>query len=285
MQKNIKQKKAKTVAVINDMSSFGKCSLTAALPVFAACNTVCCPLPTALLSAQTGFSHYFMEDTSYVWDGYIKSWQNMGVKFDGILSGFLTGGLEAKKTYDFIQTFKDQDTLIVVDPVMGDKGKRYAVCDDYLIEEMRRLISCADIITPNLTEFCLISGLDFDKVCKKQNDTDFFEFLHKECQAVFKLGCKRIVVSGIKQNNSILNFIDDKKNYFITKSPYFGVNISGAGDILASIITAKSVKGISLKRAVLLADKFLTKAISNTVKKKFDPNFGIDFEKYLYKLK
>ncbi len=273
-----KQNNAKTVAVINDMSSFGKCSLTAALPIFAACNTRCCPLPTALLSAQTGFSDYFMQDTSYVWEDYIKSWQKMGVKFDGILSGFLTGAEQAKKVYDFLHTFKKENTLIVVDPVLGDKGKRYVVTTDTLIEEMRRLISVADIITPNLTEFCLLSGMDYQTLCQKQEEKDFFDFLHKACDTLFKMGCKNIVISGIKQNNSIFNFVDDANKYFITKSSYFGVNISGAGDILASIITAKIVQGISLKNAVKKADKFLTRAISLTAKREFDANYGMDFE-------
>lgn len=273
------------VAVINDLSSFGKCSLAAALPLFAALNVQACPLPTAVLSCQTGFDGYYIKDLSECWAGYARCWQKMGVEFDAIVSGFFADAEQVKKAREFIKNFKKEKTTIVVDPVLGDGGKTYDTVDQALKNEMSLLVDTCDVATPNLTELCLLCQKNYDQVVAKHADADYFDFLYGLCRTVIDKGCKNLVVTGVKYGKNICNIIADKNGYKITKSPYYGVNLSGAGDILTTIVTAKVLNGKSVFAAAKYADSFLTKCIKDTVKHDIDRNHGINFEKYLKTLK
>ena len=150
----------KKIAVINDLSGFGKCSLTAAISAVAAMGVQPCPLPTAVLSAQTGYSSYYCDDYTDRMGNITEEWRKMDVHFDGIYTGFLSGEHQIRKVLDFIDIFYEDDTFLLVDPVMGDNGSRYPVFTSRMEAEMKALTERADIITPNLTELCLLTGRD-----------------------------------------------------------------------------------------------------------------------------
>ena len=148
----------KKIAVINDLSGFGKCSLTAAISAVAAMGVQPCPLPTAVLSAQTGYSSYYCDDYTDRMGNITEEWRKMDVHFDGIYTGFLSGEHQIRRVLDFIDIFYEDDTFLLVDPVMGDNGSRYPVFTSRMEAEMKALTERADIITPNLTELCLLTG-------------------------------------------------------------------------------------------------------------------------------
>lgn len=286
MDKNdyFKNNQVKRVAVINDLSSFGKCSLTASLPIFSCMGVQACPLPTAVLSCQTGFEEFFKQDMTFVWDGYFESWRKMGVTFDAIQSGYLTDEKQIKRVAEFVEEFGKQSTLFAVDPVLGDDGKLYPGMGQDMVEEMKNLISMADFCTPNLTELCLLLGVEPQKFLDKTNDEDFFEQINELCKKLVDWGCKAVVVTGIRQKQSVCNYVYCNDTRHVTTSPSFKVNMSGAGDIFCSILTAELMTGKGLVDAVKLADDFLTKAILDTTKVFHDTKHGINFEKYLREL-
>ena len=150
----------KKIAVINDLSGFGKCSLTAAISVIASMGVQPCPLPTAILSAQTGFPSYFYDDYTDRMDAISAEWKKMNVRFDGIYTGFLSGRTQIGKVMSFLDTFYKDDTFLLVDPVMGDNGERFSIFSSEFQQEMKELTARADIVTPNLTELCLLTGED-----------------------------------------------------------------------------------------------------------------------------
>ncbi len=275
------KKQGGRVAVVNDLSSFGKCSLTASLPIFSCLGLQACPLPTAVLSCQTGFDEYFQQDMTFVWDGFFESWRKMGVVFDGIVSGYLTGSDQAKKVEDFVRSFGRSDTLYVVDPVLGDDGRPYPNTDKDLIGQMRRLVCMADFCTPNLTELCLLTGLNPLEANKKAQDDSLLDWLKKACASLMADGCGAVAVTGLRTKNTVKNFLMTTKETFVTESPSFNVNMSGAGDIFCSILTAKVLQGESLVDALLVADDFLTKSILDATKNGCDSRHGVNFEKYL----
>lgn len=276
---NVKQ--SERVAVVNDLSSFGKCSLTVSLPIFSCMGLQACPLPTAVLSCQTGFENFFQQDMTFVWEDFFKSWQKMGVVFDGILSGYLTGSEQAEKVEDFFHRFGGDDTLFVVDPVLGDGGKSYPNTDEKLIAQMRRLVRMADFCTPNLTELCLLTGINPREAVEKTDGENLSNLLKTACAALMADGCGAVAVTGIRTENSVKNFLMTSKGVTVTESPSYHVNMSGAGDIFSSILTAKVLLGESLESAVAAADDFLTRAISDTAKNNGDAKHGVNFEKYL----
>ena len=140
------------IAAIHDLSCFGRCSLTIALPVLSAMGCQCCPLPTALLSAHTGFSGKTFLDLTVEMGRIADHWAAMDLQFDAIYSGFLGSADQVDTVARFFDTFKKSGTAVIVDPVMGDHGTAYRTCTPDLCRGMRALAENADVITPNLTE-------------------------------------------------------------------------------------------------------------------------------------
>ena len=151
----------KKIALINDISGFGKCSLTAAIPVISVMGMQACPLPTAVLTSQTGFEDYYCDDYTDKIDIFTAYWKKIGVSFDGICSGYLANYRQIEKVLGFLAEFKKEGTFFLADPVMGDQGELFKSFDHRLVEEMRLLVKNADAITPNLTELCLLADVDF----------------------------------------------------------------------------------------------------------------------------
>ena len=146
----------KKIAVINDLSGLGKCSLTAAIPVISVMGVQACPFPTAVLSNQTGYETYFCEDFTEHMAPYMEEWKKRGFVPDGIYTGFLSDEKQADKILKFIDTFAGEDTLILTDPVMGDDGAVYPIYTEELCSRFRELARRSYVITPNLTEALLL---------------------------------------------------------------------------------------------------------------------------------
>ena len=151
------------IAMINDLSGYGRCSITVALPVLAALKIQCCPVPTSVLSNHTGFPVYFFDDYTDKMEPYIEKWKELGLSFDGIVSGFLGSERQIQIVKDMITEFKKPETKVIVDPIMGDHGETYATYTETMCRKMRELAEMADILTPNLTEACILTERPFKK--------------------------------------------------------------------------------------------------------------------------
>ncbi len=147
------------IAVVNDISGMGRCSLTAAIPVLSVLGLECCPLPTAVLSNQTGYDSFFCADFTEQMEAYIAEWRKRRINFDGILTGYLASARQADTILSFLEEFKTENTLYVCDPVMADDGRVYDTYDDALCGKIKMLAGKADVITPNLTELCILTGV------------------------------------------------------------------------------------------------------------------------------
>ena len=166
----------KKIAVINDLSGLGKCSLTAAIPVISVMGVQACPFPTAVLSNQTGYETYFCEDLTRQMTPYMEQWKKRGFIPDGIYTGFLSDEKQADKILKFMDLFAGEETLILTDPVMGDDGEVYPIYTEGLRSRFRELVSRSYVITPNLTEALLLltekkkwrKNGKFWKLCRRQ---------------------------------------------------------------------------------------------------------------------
>ena len=151
----------KKVAAIHDMCGAGRVSLTAVIPVLSAMGIEACPLPTALLSNHTQYPSFSFLDLTDNMVAMINEWKTLDIRFDAIYSGFLGSTRQIDIVANFIVDFRRDETLVVVDPVLGDNGKLYATFDDSMVEGMRRLVNSADVITPNLTEAFALLGRSY----------------------------------------------------------------------------------------------------------------------------
>lgn len=274
----------KTAAVINDLSGFGKCSLTAAIAVLSVMGVQPCPLPTAILTNQTGFKDYYCYDFSDKMCYYKEMWKRNNAEFDGIYSGYVAHKSQVDFIGDFIKGFRKSYTKVIVDPVMADNGKMYSAYNKTTCQKVRELSKTADIITPNLTELCILANCDYEKVISKTESPDFFEYIEKIAKKVIAHNHQQVAVTGIKKDNYVYNGFFEKGKSSFSKSFQYGNNFSGTGDLFASIICGSVLNGVSTENAVKTATKFLEEVIADTVKEAYQANHGVDFEKHLYKL-
>ncbi|WP_019243615.1 MULTISPECIES: pyridoxamine kinase [Bacillus] len=277
----------KKVAVIQDLSSFGKCSLTAVIPVLSVMGVQACPLPTAILSAQTGFPSFFCEDFTSKMQYFEEEWSKLQVTFDGIYTGFVTGQEQIDNIFRFLDKFHTKENILLVDPVMGDVGEAYKLFTEELLVRMRELVKCADVITPNVTECCLLTGLSYEKLHSYSNERDFIKALEEAGKALQQETKAKVIITGVNPPSEdtdkqfIGNMYLDWNKTIYGAMPYNGKSYSGTGDLFASVIMGSMMRGENLEKAVQLAEAFLTAAIKDTTLEQIPKEEGVNFEKFL----
>ena len=269
----------KKIAVINDMSGFGRCSLAVSLPVISKLKVQCCPLPTSIFSQHTGFETFFFDDYTEKMQSYIDQWKKLGLRFNGIYSGFLGSKEQIDIVTGFFRDFKEPETIIVVDPVMGDYGKPYPTYTRQMCESMRELVTHADIVTPNLTEGCILSGLDY-----VSGDTWPLAYVTKMAEIISALGPKDVVITGIPQGSYIANMCYSGGRVKLTRNKKIGSSRSGTGDIFSSIIAADAVNHVPLPASVKKAADFVSCCIKRSIELDIPLTDGVCFEEVLDKL-
>lgn len=280
----------KKTAVLNDLSGFGKCSLTAAIPVLSVLGIQCCPIPSAVLTNQTGYEYYKCTDLTDMIPDYTKIWKKNNVSFDGIYSGYMTCPKQTDLFMDFLDEFYKDDTILLVDPVMGDNGSTYDMYCDELLDGMKQLVKRADVITPNLTEACLLCGYDAKDILSDAREDALLPVASDIARKLRSLSDKNqdVIITGIKcknDNNSyIYNLTLTERGISTNRSHLFNRSFSGTGDLFASIVCGYVLNGKDTEFAANAANSFLYKAIADTMNEDIDPNDGVNFEKYLYEL-
>ena len=270
----------KKIAVINDYSGFGRCSIAVAMPLISYLGIQCCPVPTSIFSNHTGFPEFFFDDYTDRMQEYIDNWKKLELRFSGIMTGFLGSKEQIDIVKKFIEDFRDDNTTIIVDPAMGENGKPYPTYTKEMCDEMKRLTEYADIITPNLTECCMLTGTEYKPEGWKKEE------LYNMAKKLLGFGAKKVVISGVHLGRYIGNVIGeaDKKPRII-KHEKTGDYRSGTGDIYAAIIAADSINRVDFESSVRKAAGFVKKAVAATERLKIPSTDGLAFEEVLYTLK
>ena len=267
------------IAAIHDLSCFGRCSLTIALPVLSAMGCQCCPLPTALLSAHTGFSGNTFLDLTVEMGRIADHWAAMDLQFDAIYSGFLGSADQVDTVARFFDTFKKSGTAVIVDPVMGDHGTAYRTCTPELCRGMRVLAENSDVITPNLTEAALLLDRPYEEI----RQANAYEVVRR-----LSLGGRRSVVltgySSEPGQTGTLCFDRDSGESKAVQTPREPQDFSGTGDLFASVLAGGVAKGVPLFQAAQAAADFVRDCIARTLAEGLTEQDGVDFEPLLGQL-
>lgn len=289
------------LAMINDIAGFGRCSTTVSLPVISVMKVQVCPVPTSVLSNHLGFPLCHFDDyTSHMRD-YIKVWGELGLTFDGLYCGFLGNEEQINIVREFVEMFRPP--LFLLDPVMGDHGRAYSSITETHVQKMKELLPLADIITPNITEACLLTGtpwkdgewtmqelsglcLKLATLCQTDSTLSLSEHFHDASNSVIDTSrtvSRRtsIVITGIRQGDSLVNFLWDDGVYTTVSTPIAGASRPGTGDIFASILAADAVRGETLLSSVQKAANFVGLCITGSEKAGTPVQEGVVFEKYL----
>jgi len=265
----------KKIAVINDFCGFGRCSIATALPIISAMKIQCCPLPTSIFSNHTGYDSFFYTDYTQNMNAYIDEWVKLDLRFNGILTGFLGSPEQIDIVKRFLELFKTDDNVTVVDPVMGDNGKLYPTYSPVLAEQMASLVPCADILTPNLTEACILTKTEYKA---DMSETE----LNNICEKLSRVGPGKIVISGLDRGEILENFVYEQgKEPHVIREHKAGPCRAGTGDVFSSIVAADVVNGIGFSDAVRHATVFIAKVLRRTAELEIPQNDGICFEEFL----
>ncbi len=269
----------KKLAVINDLSGFGRCSIAVELPIISAMKIQCCFVPTTIFSNHTGFTSFFLEDFTDKMRPYMDEWRKLELHFQGICTGFLGSPEQIAIVSDFLRDFKEKDTVVIVDPVMGDYGKMYPTYSMETCLKMRELIPLADIVTPNLTEACILAGIPYEEKWSRKK-------LLWLAQNLSAMGPEKVVITGIIQGEFIANYCYEKgKEPCMFRTVKAGTQRSGTGDIFASIVAADAVNGVSFEQSVKKAGRFIKKCIVKSIEMGIPLTDGVCFEEFLHNLK
>lgn len=261
-QINSKPSPPPKIAAVHDISCIGRCAQTVIIPILSAMGVQVCPLPTALLSTHTGgYTDFTFLDLSSEIDCITNHWKKLGTTFDAVYSGFLGSAEQIQKVFDFAQHCKknNPDCIFLADPVMGDDGCKYATYTDEMCNLTKHLVSCADIITPNLTEACLLLDIPYKAnfPCDEINNMLI---------SLSNMGCKNVIITGIHKDNLVGAAYYSKESgtfgeYFTRRDPN---NYPGAGDTFSSILLACFLKKIPLHDSVAKACDFISNASGYT---------------------
>lgn len=273
----------KKIALINDVTGFGRCSIAVMAPIVSAMKIQAVTVPTAILSAHTQFPEYYFDDYTPKMRDYIQTYKDLKLSFDAIATGFLGSMEQVEIVIDFIKSFKTESNFVLVDPVMGDNGELYKTYTPDMCEKMKELARYADIITPNLTELCTLLGREYPK-----RRVTLLE-LHEMCKELAAMGPKHIVVTGISLNQTqITNYIydatrsdGDAEDFRMVMVDRIGGDRSGTGDVISSVIAGMYVNGHSVYESVKTAANFVSKCIKYCEENNVPTHYGLSFEMFL----
>ncbi len=273
----------KRIAAIHDISGFGKCSLTVALPICSAASIETAVIPTAVLSTHTGgFTGFTFRDLTDDIIPIAQHWKKEGITFDAFYTGYLGSIKQIEIVGEAIDTLKREDTLFVCDPAMADHGKLYVGFPKDFPEGMAKLCQKADIIVPNITEAVLMLGRQYEAGPYTKG------YIEELVRALYELTHASVVLTGVYFDDKKLGaacFDGEKLSYVMSEK--IDAVYHGTGDVFASVLVSAIMNGSNLVSASEIAVSFTCRCIKNTMKNLPDCNYGVNFEAeipYLIKL-
>ena len=273
------QPNVRRIAAIHDLSGIGRTSLMAVIPILSTMGFNVCPLPTAILSNHSQYPDFSFLDLTEEMPRIIDQWEKLAVTFDAIYTGYMGSPRQIEIVCGFIERFRTADTLVVVDPVLGDNGHLYSKMTQEMVEEMRRLACRADVLTPNLTEAFALLDRPYKTDCTTEELKDLIAELSE-------MGPDTVIITGVPVpgqsglTSVIARSKSDLRTWKVT-CPYLPAHYPGTGDSFTSVITGSLLQGDSLPIALDRAAQFILQGIRSTFGYRMDNRDGILLERVL----
>ena len=277
----------KRVAAIHDLSCFGRCALTVIIPTLSAMGIQVVPVPTCLLSSHTGgFTDLHFEDLEPSMHQIADHFDRLNLRFDAIYTGFLGSASQISEVRAFIDRFSSEDTLVFVDPVMGDDGELYSTYTPELMRGMSKLCRGADIITPNLTEACFLTDTPY-RDTDLMSEQEIRDFTAELCEKLKATGAEKIVITGIPSGKSKLYVCGDGVGE--NAPTLYGIdrvhkNYPGTGDLFACVLLGCLLRGDEFAGAITTAADFTRKVMEYSAKFNTPEREGVALEAFLGEL-
>lgn len=266
----------KRVMAVHDLSCFGKCSLTVALPILSAAGVEVTALPTAVLSTHTGgFTGYTFRDLTEDLPAIANHWESLSLHFDAVYTGYLGSFEQLELVSGIIDRFRAKDTLVCIDPVMADGGRLYPAFTEDFPKGMAKLCAKADIILPNLTEAAFLLGEPY-----REGPYDG-EYVSRILRGLAALGPRRIVLTGVWKEPEHLGcavYDAETGETGYAMSRRIEGSYHGTGDVFASALLGALLRGLPLLKSAQIAADYTAGSIRRTHDAGTDVRFGVNFE-------
>lgn len=297
------------MAMINDLTGFGHCSLAVAIPIISVMGVQACPVPTGIFSNHMAFPEWHYTDFTHEMSSYLSVWERLSLSFDGISCGFLGNEALIPTLSGFFKQQKDTyGTCILLDPVMGDHGRAYSSVTPSYQKALTGLCSLADILTPNLTEACFLTGTAYPEelltalsaskavalnvpavsgaLLSGQSDASdraepLLSLLSGMAAKLHAMGIGKVVITGIKIGNFFGNYVSVSGSGELLFSPAGGPSRPGTGDIFAAILSADAVKDVPFTDSVKKAAEFVRICTEGSAALNIPIVEGVCLEQYL----
>ncbi len=266
----------KRLIAINDISGFGKCSLTVALPIISAAGVETICLPTAILSTHTGgFTGYTYRDLTCDIPDVAAHWKSINLNPDAIYSGFLGSFDQIDMVKKFADDFKTDNNLFIADPCMADHGKMYAIFNMEFAKAMAELCSKADVILPNITEACFMTGVEFKEGIQTE------EYINTLLNKLLDMGAKNVILTGVTFEEDKLGaaFMGQERKAEYYFQPRLPGAYHGTGDVFASSFCGAVLNGFSFYDSMSIAARYVCDCIKRTQSMENPITYGVDFER------
>ena len=274
----------KRIAAIHDLSCFGRCALTVVIPTLSALGYQVVPVPTALLSTHTGgFSDMYFKDLTSSMEDIHRHFSELDLTFDAIYTGFLGSEAQIEHVEAFIDRF-GKGCTVMVDPVMGDDGRLYSTYTEELMLGMRELCKKADIITPNLTEACFLTDTEY-KPAIEGGESEALAYVSGIAERLLCFGVKKVVITGIHYGDMVATYgYDTEGGEILHASEYVKHPYPGTGDLFASVLLGRLMRGRDFEEAVSTASDFTKRVIEYSAEFDSPIRNGVAFEPFLCEL-
>ena len=269
---------AKTVAAIHDLSGVGRCALTVVTPVLSVLGAQVCPVPTAVLSAHTAFSGIAVRDLTDFLPAYLAHWRALGLRFDAVYAGYLGSPRQVEIVSDFL---KEQEAAIkVLDPVMGDDGRLYSGMAEEMPKKWRALCAHADVVTPNMTEYALLTGEAYSLAPRTRAQAEGM------LKKLLDMGAKSAVITSLPLEGGLANAYMRREDGQMGVCAFerLDAHYPGTGDLFASVLTGALLRGEALEGAVRRATAFTRLCVQHSMAFATPVNYGVDLEPLLPRL-
>ena len=270
----------KRVLTVQDISCFGKCSLTIALPVISALGSETVILPTAVLSTHTMFKGFTCRDLSDQIEPIKQHWMKEGFSFDAIYTGYLGTIEQIDQMKELFRDFRKEGLFVFVDPVMADNGKLYPAFDMDYARKNAELCAEADIIVPNITEAALMTGMEYKEKYDESYIRELLMRLSELCPGLS-------VLTGVSLGEGQTGAMGcDRKTgeTWCYQNRRIDASYHGTGDLFSSTFVGELLRGKNWKDAVRIAADYTALTIDETLKNPENPWYGVDFEATLPRL-
>ncbi len=275
--------KNKDILLINDLPGVGKVALSAMMPIVSSLGFRVHNLPTAIVSNTLDYGLFEIMDMTEYMEKTIDIWNKLNFKFDCICTGFINSDPQVELIEKIINDNKENSPIVMVDPIMGDDGKLYLGLSENVVNNMRKMCSMADIVTPNLTEasFILYDEMKEESLNKEQIKEYIDEFR--------KIGSKSVIITSVKHKEDNNYYIEGyshfEDEYFSIPYDYINVRFPGTGDVFSAVLITKFLNGLTLKESCKAASDFVRKAMEKDEKIVVDKRMGMNIEDNLQFLK